>query len=218
MKTVGDIGEFGLIDRIKTICGQDVAPDVILGIGDDTAVVRIDDSRALVATCDSQVEDVHFRWEAITPFQLGRRALAVNLSDIAAMGGQPQYALVSLAVPSSLSAKKFDEFYKGIHATAHEYGVVIVGGNIARTAKKLVVDVFLWGMVDPAQMLTRSGAQKGDLIYVTGSLGSAAAGVDVLKRYGPHCSDEFVPIVRAHLEPRPRVQEGMALAASGAQV
>ncbi|GAB4329304.1 MAG: thiamine-phosphate kinase [Candidatus Zixiibacteriota bacterium] len=214
-RTVSEIGEFNLIERIRAICGTDRSPDTILGIGDDAAVIRLAEDRALVATCDIQVEDVHFRWESITPSQLGRRSMAVNLSDIASMGATPAYALTSLAIPPSLPVTRFDKIFSGMHDELEEYGAFLIGGNLAGTAEKLVIDVFMWGMIDPARLLTRSGAQEGDAIFVTGALGSASAGLDVLARYGPSCSDEYVDVVRAHLEPRPRVREGVAIAQSG---
>ncbi|MBD3297517.1 MAG: thiamine-phosphate kinase [candidate division Zixibacteria bacterium] len=213
--TVAEIGEFGLIDRIRTICGGDTSPDLLLSIGDDTAVVRLDDHRAMVATCDIQVEDIHFQWNTITPYQLGRRSMAVNLSDIASMGATPLYALTSLAVPPSLPAAHFDKMFAGMNDEVRQFGALVVGGNLARSNERLVVDVFMWGMVDPAHMLTRTGAQAGDVVYVTGALGSSRAGLDVLMRYGPSCSDEYAEVVRAHLEPRPRVREGRTIAQSG---
>lgn len=214
-RTVSEIGEFNLIERIRSICGSDASPETILGIGDDTAVIRLDENRALVATCDIQVEDVHFRWESITPYQLGRRSMAVNLSDIASMGATPLYALTSLAIPPTLPVTRFDKIFTGMHDELRRFGAFLVGGNLAGTAEKLVVDVFMWGMIDPVHLLTRSGAREGDAIFVTGALGSASAGLDVLARYGPSCSDEYVDVVRAHLEPRPRVREGVTIAQSG---
>ena len=106
--SVARIGEFALIDRLRRICGQAVEEDILLGIGDDTAVLRVSPSRALLATCDIQVEDVHFRLDHISPATLGRRAMAVNLSDIASMGGVPRYALVSLALPQHLPVQRQD--------------------------------------------------------------------------------------------------------------
>ena len=213
--TVGDAGEFHLIDRIRLTLGGGTSPEIIIGIGDDTAVIRIDDKRALVATCDIQVEGTHFRLDAITPYQLGRRAMAVNLSDIAAMGAAPEYALVSMALVPTMPVASFDEILEGMRDECREFDVSIIGGNMARTETQLVVDVFMWGSIELAHLLTRSQAQPGDVVYVTGTLGASAAGIDILDRYGPSCSDEYIDVVRAHLEPRPRVREGQIISRAG---
>lgn len=213
-RTVGETGEHALIGRIRALCGAPGARAVALGIGDDTAVLEPSPGMRLLATCDIQVEDVHFRWGTITPSQLGRRAAAVNLSDIAAMGGAPLAALVSLALPPGLALADFDALFEGLRDLMSEHGAAVVGGNLARS-EKLVLDVFLTGEVAPERILTRSGAKPGDLLCVTGPLGAAAAGLDVLLRRGSAADEPLAGLVRAHLEPRPRVREGQAIAASG---
>ena len=106
---VKDIGEFGLIQRIQQILPKSYPMDVIEGIGDDTAIIKLDDNRVLLATCDIQIENTHFRLKNTSYFHLGKRAMAVNLSDIASMGGRPTYALVSLGLPSELPVEHFDD-------------------------------------------------------------------------------------------------------------
>ncbi len=142
---MGEIGEFPLIDRIRTILPASRNKDLLVDIGDDTAVIRIDDRRAMLLTCDIQVEGRHFRFEHITPYQLGRRSMAVNLSDIGAMGGKPTYALVSLGLPADFPVKSYDRLFEGMRDELQPHGARIVGGNLAQTRDFLVVDVTLLG-------------------------------------------------------------------------
>jgi len=215
-ETVSELGEFKLIERLRAACPEGSAPEVLLGIGDDTAAIRLDDRHALLATCDIQVQDVHFRLDMISPEHLGRRAMAVNISDIAAMGGQPTYALVSMALPPDLPVATFDAIFAGMRAQMAEYSAGIIGGNLARTTGKLVIDVFMMGRVAVAQMMTRRGAQPGDDIYLTGEPGRSSAGLAILNRYGAAFPEEFADVVQAHRLPIPRVREGMGIAQSGA--
>jgi thiamine-monophosphate kinase len=214
MKTVGEAGEFALIERIRDICGTRTAPGVTLGIGDDTAVLEVSPGMRALATCDVQVEDVHFRWDAMSPYLLGRRAAAVNLSDIASMGGTPRAALASLALPPGLPLAAFDAIFEGMRDIMSEHHGAVVGGNLARS-EKLVLDIFLLGEVAPDRIVTRAGAAAGDLICVTGPLGASAAGLDVIERHGVTPSGTLARYARAHLEPQPRVREGQAIAAAG---
>lgn len=205
-------GEFALIDRLKGMLPAISNPDIVIGIGDDAAVIRITADRFLVATCDVQIEGTHFRREWITPKQIGHRAMAVNLSDIAAMGGSPEFALVSLALPVGTTDAFVDELYTGIVEEAKRYTVSIIGGNMSRTEGPLSVDITLLGSVYPDQLLARSGARPGDRIYVSGIPGLAAAGLQVLERYGAEYPDALKPCVDAFLQPTPRVILGRALA------
>ncbi len=214
-KSIRDIGEFGLIDRIQKLLSAYGSPEIIIGIGDDTAVVRIDEKRSLLATCDILVEGTHFRFDYITPYQLGRRAVSINLSDIASMGGKPTYALVSLALTGKLSLDDFDELYRGMSDRMADFSAVIIGGNLAQTGEKMVIDIFMLGEIEPDKMLTRSGAEPGDRIMVTGKLGASAAGLHVLEKYGLSYPEHLDHLVQAHLQPEPRVEEGRLIAASG---
>jgi thiamine-monophosphate kinase len=214
--TVGQIGERGLIERLRSICEEVTSPETIVGIGDDTAVLRLDDERALLATSDIQVEGVHFRRELITLYQLGRRVIAVNLSDIASMGGSAHHGLVSLVLPSDTTAEEFDAIFEGARDQAMDFGASIVGGNLAAGDDKLIIDVFMLGKVRLEHLMTRAGAGPGDGVYVTGTIGSSSAGLEVLARHGPACPDDVAALAAAHLQPRPRVTEGAAIAESGA--
>jgi thiamine-monophosphate kinase len=211
---VSDLGEFALIRRI----GGRLPPyreDVRAAVGDDVAVLALDPGTCALATCDIQVEGVHFSKEVITPHQLGRRAVAINLSDMAAKGGTPEHLLVSLAVPTSLEVGWVDALYDGLAEEASGHGVDIVGGNLSRTDGPIVVDIFLMGKVKAEEVLFRSGARPGDAVLVTGSLGEAAAGLLVLKLGPGEVGEGWRHLVEACLTPTPRVREGRAIAATG---
>ncbi|MEA3292193.1 MAG: thiamine-phosphate kinase [Pseudomonadota bacterium] len=212
--TIGDIGEFGLIDRLQRICRQvESPPGVVIGIGDDTAVFGADGT-AMLATCDIHVEGVHFQLDTITPYQLGRRSMTVNLSDIAAMGGQPSIALVSLALPEMLPIESFDALFEGMRDEMAPHSAAIIGGNLARS-DKLVVDVFMTGRVAKDGFLTRSGARPGDIICVTGSLGGSAAGLALISKGEASGATRLSRLQHAYLQPRARVREGQEIARSG---
>jgi thiamine-monophosphate kinase len=214
-QTVAGIGEFGLIDRIQRILPKVDHKDVVIGIGDDTAVIRIDKNRTLLITCDIQVEDQHFRLNNISPYQLGRRAIAVNLSDIAAMGGKPTFALASLGFPKSFPLSGFDDLFRGMRDQLSAFSAHILGGNLSNTESKLIIDITLMGEVISNKFLTRSGAREGDRIFVTGNPGASGAGFYVLEKFGTAYPAEFEHLVQSHLQPIPRIETGQRLAQSG---
>ncbi len=184
---------------------------VSTGIGDDTAVLSFP-GRAL-ATCDAQVEGVHFRLDLSTPSDVGWRALAINLSDIAAMGGTPRYALVSVLVPQGVRLRDVEGIYRGLGDAARAYGVVVAGGNVSGTAGPLVLDITVLGDVERA--LTRAGARPGDGVWVTGAVGKARAGLFLATR--PRLRVPGGRALRgAYRRPTPRLAAGVALAASSA--
>jgi len=205
---VGGLGEFALIDRLARLVptrGRGVA----LGVGDDAAVLAC--AGRMLATCDAQVEGVHFDLDLSAPTDVGWRALAVNLSDIAAMGGVPRYALVSLLLPRHAALRVVDGIYRGIAAAARAYGVAVAGGNVSRTPGPLAVDVTVLG--DVGRALGRRGAGPGDGVWITGTVGKAAAGLFLLRH-----PDVRVPgaaaLRAAYRRPVPRVAAGRALAAA----
>jgi thiamine-monophosphate kinase len=205
-RTVASLGEFALIDRLARLVPR-TGPGVIVGIGDDAAVLRL--SGDLLATCDIQIEGVHFTRDLSGPADIGWKALAVNLSDIAAMGGSPRYALISLALPRETEVQVLDGIYAGLGEIASAHGVVVVGGNVSRIAGPLVIDVTLLG--DVRRPLTRAGAKPGDGVWVTGHVGKAAAGLYLLRH--PHDAvEDGDALVRAYRRPSPRVEVGRALA------
>lgn len=215
MDELAKLGEFGLIDLIKNDTISDHA-SVVLGIGDDAAVLLPTPRQLLLFTTDMLVESVHFDLTTTMPWQLGYKAIAVNLSDIAAMGGAPRHAVVSVAVPPTTPPDFIVNLYQGMKEICHEFGVNIVGGDTVSTPGGLVINVAVTGEVEPANLVKRSGAQPGDIIAVTGNLGNSAAGLDLLK-VGNWEDDDFAwPLVTAHLSPRPQVKAGAILAAAGA--
>ncbi len=205
---VSETGEFNLIDRIKKIVPVSDNPDIMIGMGDDTAVIRVGRNKVLLLTCDIQVEDRHFRRKFITDYQLGRRSMAVTISDIAAMGGLPSWALVSLGLPETMTVDEYDELFRGIEEELQSHSAVLVGGNLARTEGKLIVDITVLGESKPSEYVTRSGASEGDGIFVTGVVGASGAGFEVLNQFGKNFPQKYENLVHAHLMPRPRVQTG----------
>ncbi len=167
---IKDLGETGLIRRIAANVRTDSS--VIKGIGDDTAVIKWTHDKYLLFTCDMLVEDVHFRRVRATPFQIGWKALGRNISDIAAMGGMPKYALVSVGLDPNLDVSFADGIFKGINALAKEFKINLVGGDTVRS-KRIVVDVSLIGEVEKDRLALRGGAKEGDGIFVTGFLGGS---------------------------------------------
>jgi len=206
---LASLGEFGLIERLRHLVPT-TGPGVIIGIGDDAAVLRF--SAEAIATCDIQVEGVHFTWDLCRPEDLGWRALAVNLSDIAAMAGVPRYALVSLALPPETTLATVDGLYAGLAEAALAYSVVIVGGNVSGTSGPFAVDITVLGEGD--RVLSRAGAHPGDAVWITGSVGKAAAGLFLLQHPGTN-SPAGEALVRAYRRPIPRVMAGRVLAATG---
>ncbi len=221
---VADLGEFPLIDRLAAVlraAGADGADrgDVALGIGDDVAVLDLGAPVRLLATVDAQVEGVHFRRDLLVPADVGHRALASGASDVAAAGGTPRHALVSLALPPDTALNWLEAVYRGLAAAAARWGIAIVGGNVARTAGPLTIDVTVLGTALPGQVVGRAGARPGDRIVVVGALGAAAAGLrlalDPAAAAGVAPRDRAV-LLRAWRRPTPQLAAGRALAASGA--
>jgi thiamine-monophosphate kinase len=210
-----EVGEFGLIDLIKDDTIVDPA-SVVMGIGDDAAVYRPGPGMLELLTTDMLVENVHFRTSTTSPWQLGYKAVAVNLSDIAAMGGQPRQAVVSLGLPPGVAVEYVIDLYKGMKEICREFGVNIVGGDTVSSPHGLVVNVAVVGEVAPAGLLRRSGARPGDVVAVTGTLGDSAAGLDLLATADWQLYDYAWPLVTAHLTPRPRLDIGRQLAGWGA--
>ncbi len=215
MNELNQLGEFGLIDLIK----QDTINDqgsVVVGIGDDAAVLLPKPRQLLLLTTDMLVESVHFNLTTTTPWQLGYKAIGVNVSDIAAMGGVPRHALVSIAIPPSTPAEFVVNLYKGMKEICQEHSINIVGGDTVSSPQGLVINVALTGEVEPASLVRRSGAKPGDIVAVTGWLGNSAAGLDLLTAGEWEDYNFAWPLVTAHLTPRPQVKAGQLLAAAGA--
>jgi len=213
---LNELGEFGLIKRLVDKLPE-YGRDVIVGPGDDVAVLRTSSDKYLLATIDSQVEGIHFLFEYTGARQLGEKAIAINVSDIASMGGQPRHALVSLALPDSCQLEVVEELYEGIYSASHAYGLDVIGGNISSSRSGLLVDVCLLGEVEPENLVLRSGAAPGDGIYVTGWLGSSAAGFELLCSKLRNCDERiWEELTSSHLTPKARLYEARSLVATGA--
>jgi thiamine-monophosphate kinase len=206
--TVGDLTEPELIALIQGHLPP-AADWMSIGIGDDAAVVVPEKNRLEVLSVDALVEGVHFDRAFTPPAAIGHRALAVNLSDLAAMGAEPRLCLLSLALPPAWPAQDFDAMIGGLAALAARYRVQVVGGNLTRSPGLLFIDVTVSGTVKRRQVLTRSGARPGDELYVTGSIGAAAAGLQMLKAGSALAGPESC--VTRFLYPEPRVQTGKLL-------
>jgi thiamine-monophosphate kinase len=198
---LSDIGEFELISRVAHIAGRVQSGDVGLGIGDDAALLRLRRGEELVATTDALVEGVHFRWRSQGPRSVGRRALAVSLSDLAAMGARPLGCLLALAAPPSLEVRVALDLARGLGELARATGCPLVGGNVSR-ARETSLTVTGLGAVARGRALRRGAARTGDRIFVTGTLGGAALAVERAQRRG----------TRIRLAPHPRLRAGRALA------
>lgn len=216
--TIADLGEHALVARIAARVPEP-PPFVTLGIGDDAAIVEPVPRRLEVLTTDALVEDVHFTRALSSPTDVGHKALAVNLSDLAAMGATPRVALLSLALPSTLALDWFDAMLAGLVDLATVHGVALVGGNLTRSPGPIVLDVTLVGAVHPRKLLRRTTARAGDALYVTGRVGAAAAGLAWLRREpaaeaGPidrPAGGDAVAVaeaVAAYRRPAPRVRIG----------
>ena len=204
-------GEFDLIRRFRDLLPGPPG-DLVIGTGDDCAAFDGGDGRLWLLTCDALVDGRHFRLDRIDPETLGRRLAAVNLSDIAAMGGSPRFALVSLVLPAGFDESASETLVRGISEELGRYGACIAGGNLSG-GDELVLDMTLVGEVPSEQVMRRAGAQPGDSILVTGRPGSSAAGLAVLEYDGD--TVRFADLVKAHMEPTARVEAGRAIATSG---
>ena len=203
------LGELGVIARIRAAVGKVASTGVRTGIGDDTAVLAVTAGASLLATTDLVVEDIHFRRAWASPADIGWKAMAVNLSDIASMGGVPRWALVAAALPASAEADEVDALYAGMLDAATPHGVTIVGGDTSTSRLGWTINVTLLGEHAGTPKL-RSSAAPGDVVAVTGSLGRAAAGLALLQTGSATAlpAERHDELTRAHLRPTPRLAEG----------
>ena len=210
-----DLGEFGLINRIRKGCVVDPQRS-IQGIGDDAAVIDADTVRALLVTTDMLLEGVHFDRATISGQDLGAKALCVNLSDIAAMGGEARDAFVSLGIAPDTELAFLDDFYNGLKKLAREFNVNIMGGDTTRSSQGLVVSITLTGQVDRNDVLYRRGARVGDVVCITGPVGASSAGLFMLRNGLQPENDAEARLIDAHVRPLPHLAQGRFLSRTGA--
>lgn len=206
------MGEFELIEKIRALFP---APAGILGIGDDCSVIPQRDGMDTLVSTDMLVEGVHFLFDDISPEQLGWKSAAVNISDIAAMGGRPVSTYLSIALPRDIGQEWVMRFINGYREISGRFGAPLLGGDTCSSPDRLCISVTVLGECEHGKALLRSGAKPGDLVCVTGFLGESAAGLRVILEGKPR-TGAAGRLVEKHYRPLPRVSEGVALASSGA--
>ena len=208
---LNEIGEFGFIKKISRGCL--IRPDnVIKSIGDDAAAFTTEPDQVSLITTDLLVERIHFIRHSISGTDLGYKSLAVNLSDIAAMGGIAREAFVSIAIPQECPLEYLEAFYDGMKRLAARFDVNILGGDTTRSKEDLIINIVVQGTVDHAQMLCRDAARPGDIVVSTGYLGDSRAGLYLLLNNIPPDADDWQALFRAHVAPEPQLHEGRFLA------
>ncbi len=212
---IGELGEFALIARLQQRLQSTAPVQLVRGIGDDCAVLRPTAGTDLLVTTDTQEEGVHFRRDWSTPQDIGWRCLAVNVSDIAAMGGNPLGAVIALAVPATLEVAFVEALYDGLQELATAYNCPIIGGNVSKASEHLAVTITVLGDVPSGHAVYRSGAQVGDEIWVTGDLGGAKAGLEVLLHPEMVTGLSTSSVLRRYRRPCPRLREAHYLRQHG---
>jgi len=208
---VCDIGEFGLLGRIREILGYH-SQEILIGIGDDAAVIQ-PRTQPVVLSTDAMVEGIHFRKSWTSASDLAYKAMASNLSDLAAKCAEPAYSLITLGLPGATPISWVEEFYNALVGMKDEWGIEVVGGDTVRS-ETLVVSITVWGYQTTSSPVSQRTARPGDRILVTGTLGDAAAGLELLEGGvvpAVQDSDRHFLIYR-FLKPTPRVREAMAIA------
>lgn len=209
---IKDLGEFGLIDKIRN--GVTV-PCGITGIGDDCAIIPQSNGMETLVSTDMLIDGVHFLLEDISPYRLGWKSAAVNISDIAAMGGECLGSFLSFALPAGLTEEWIDEFFRGYNDLSSQFDCPLLGGDTTSSPDRLCISVTVLGKVAAGSAVRRNAAKEGDLICVTGCLGDSAAGLKLILKGGGG-DEEAETLVTRHYRPVPRVREGKLIAAAGA--
>ncbi|HIE42899.1 MAG TPA: thiamine-phosphate kinase [Nitrospinaceae bacterium] len=218
MSKIKELGEFKLIHRLASRL-KFRAPNTIIGIGDDCAVYPVKSGTNEIISTDALVEDIHFSLSNISPEVLGRKSLAVSLSDIAAMGGTPKRVLVTLGIPKKISVSFLEKLYKGFNSSCNQFKVELVGGDTVSSPKCFFINVSIVGETKTGRLFTRHGARSGDLIFVTGTLGDSSLGLKLLsqnKNWGSSKDRKY--LIETHLDPAPRVLEAGILARSNLNI
>jgi thiamine-monophosphate kinase len=205
MINLSELGEFGLIKRFSKQFLQDI-PAEYTGIGDDCAVLPLNEKEVLLVTTDMLIEDSHFIRSKISAFDLGQKSLMVNLSDIAAMGGTPGSAYLSIGLPAKTEIEWIDKFFNGIKTVCHEYGVLFLGGDTTKSPDRLVINIAVIGKVIKSELKRRSAAVPGDIICVNDFVGDSGGGLKILLNNLPEDKDTKY-LVKRHNCPRANVKE-----------
>lgn len=210
--------EFEFIDQIKPASHHQ--PSLVMGIGDDAAVYTSTQGMREVVCVDTMIEGVHFTKETLSPNQIGRKALAINVSDLAAMGAVPRFYLVSIAIPAVWEDEEVNDLYKGMQEVADRWKMDLIGGDTVSAKEALVITVTAIGQVEEGVSLYRSQAAPGDIVFVTGPVGSSAAGLELLLEKGRHASfnKSESELVLMHQQPEPQVEAGRLCAGTQARM
>jgi len=212
--SLSELGEFGLIDQIAQLFGRK-GGEGETGIGDDCAVIPYKGDRSLLVTTDMLIEDRHFRRHWISAEDLGYKSLAVNLSDISAMGGKPLHAFLSIGLPEDLSLEWIEKFFRGTHALSSEHNIKLMGGDTTKSPGPMVINYTILGEIKTENVLWRSAAKLGDKVAVLGNLGESGAGLKLLLEQKPPFSSSEQKLMDAHHRPRLFVDEAQFLAEAG---
>ena len=219
MGNLKQLGEFGLIDRFRMQLDTP-SSRVKKGIGDDCAIFSTQSEKIQLITTDALVESIHFDLKKISAEQLGYKAMAVNISDIAAMGGSPYLAVISLGLPNSTSIMFLDKFYSGLQECCNLYHLKLAGGDTVASPNYLFINICILGEANKNRVFTRTGARPGDQIFVTGTLGDSAMGLQLLKSRDKKfkSTKHKRSLIQKHLVPIPRIKESSLLAKSKLQI
>lgn len=216
---ISELGEFGLIRNIQRLSLRK-SSSALIGIGDDAAALKVSSSKTLLVTTDMLLEEIHFDFSFTDFHSLGWKSAAANLSDIAAMGGVPRYCLTSIGIPDHISVEQIKDFYRGFHSLMKTHKTVLVGGDTCHSRSEMVISVTVLGEVNKKNLLSRAGAKPGDRVFVTGTLGDSAAGLEILKKRAKRQGRmvkgaEARTLIARHLRPVPRTAESRVIARSG---
>lgn len=201
---IGQVGEFGLINMIDE--AVNCQENIIQGIGDDCAVLPFNEEFYQLVTCDMLNEGIHFLRDKISPYQLGYKAVAVSLSDIAAMGGEALSVVIAIGINDTFTVEDWQMFYQGVKAICQKYQVNLIGGDTTRSQNDITIGVTALGLVHKDRLHLRSQAKVGDKVFVTGKLGASKAGLELILRNMPY-ENWQQPLFTAHLQPEPCLRE-----------
>jgi len=208
---INKLGEDGFISFLQSRFNAHLPKNVLAGIGDDCAVIKQSETRAELITSDLLIENEHFTIGQISPEELGHKALSINLSDIAGMGGTPKIALISLGIPKTTDTDWLKRFFSGVQKPAKKYQVHLLGGDLSKS-EIIVINVTIIGKAHPKNIRYRNGAIPGDIICTTGPLGNAGAGLKILQEEISLSEKIRFPLIKSQIQPDPHLKIGNSLA------